>query len=357
MRIAYVTNVRIPNARAHSEQVMMTCDAFAQEGADVTLVAPRYRGVSEKEAFEALALPKRFAITYLPALMLPPRVPGAFVLMTLTFAFSARWYLRRHANDIVYSRGDMALFLSWRRLVWESHIRPKSMRLYGRLFKKALITVVVTDTYRKELIERDGVPAERICLAPDGVSPERFENSAVANPLASTRGKVTVLYAGSNVAWKGVDTLREAAKLLPENYQVVLLGRHAPGERLLTPGIVPAKDIPAWLSCADVLVSTAAAGSDIAEKYTSPLKVFEYLAAGKPIVAADTASHREILDESVAHFYEPGSAESLARAVKMAAASSFDTAHAKALAEKYSWRSRAQTILEAIERARATIRA
>ncbi|HVM58778.1 MAG TPA: glycosyltransferase family 4 protein [Candidatus Paceibacterota bacterium] len=357
MKIYYITNVRVPNARAHSLQVLYTCDALATEGAEVTLIVPRYPGARAEAAFASAGLPSRFRIRYLPALVLPFSIPFSFPLLTFTFAISVRVFLLRHRGyDFLYSRGDMALFLPRRRLVWESHIKPERLGLYLPLMRHALRTVVVTDAYRRELAERYGIPAERICLAPDGVALEHFAHlpsrEEAREELGLPLGTRLVVYSGSAPAWKGVDTLREAAKLLPEDYVVALIGKHPAGERLYTPGMVANTEVPRWLAAADALVSTAAPGSEIAERYTSPLKVFEYLASGRPIVAADTISHREVLDEAVARFYRPGSAESLAEAIRAAVETETQDAsraeRAKNLAKRYSWRERARAIFASI---------
>src|SRR5699024_9774341 len=53
----------------------------------------------------------------------------------------------------------------------------------------------------------------------------------------------------------------------------------------------PRERIPAYLAMADVVVSPRAYGDNL------PLKIFDYLSAGKPIVATDIPAHRSVLDE------------------------------------------------------------
>ena len=80
-------------------------------------------------------------------------------------------------------------------------------------------------------------------------------------------------------------------------------------------GFVPPSDIPLYLAAADMLVMPTT--PDLAyAAYTSPLKLFEYMASGRPIVASGLASVREVLDDGGnAVLYEANSAEGLAEAV------------------------------------------
>ena len=88
------------------------------------------------------------------------------------------------------------------------------------------------------------------------------------------------------------------------------------GPRVAFTGMVRPREVAARLEPADVLVlpNPATAAS---ERYTSPLKLFEYLALGRPIVASDLPAFREVVrHRENALLFEAGSAPALAAAVR-----------------------------------------
>jgi glycosyltransferase involved in cell wall biosynthesis len=145
--------------------------------------------------------------------------------------------------------------------------------------------------------------------------------------LASTRENYCVGYIGGLEEWKGVDTIIEALRYLPENVTAHFIGGELSGQtRLLSmanelgvekrvrfTGRVPqgafveeCRDIDAFIL--PLLES---------EKGSLPLKLFDYMYLGKPIVASDQESIREILTNSSALFSPPGSDKGLAEQIKI----------------------------------------
>jgi glycosyltransferase involved in cell wall biosynthesis len=93
-------------------------------------------------------------------------------------------------------------------------------------------------------------------------------------------------------------------------------------------------------------------GGDIA-RWTSPLKMFEYMAAGRPIVASDLPVLREVLDDEIAELVPPGDLDAMARAIQRLANDPTRRAsmgaEAQRRAERYSWRGRVRLCLAGIE--------
>jgi glycosyltransferase involved in cell wall biosynthesis len=114
-------------------------------------------------------------------------------------------------------------------------------------------------------------------------------------------------------------------------------------------GPKPHADIPYYLRAADILVLPNSAKDTDARLYTSPMKLFEYMASGTPIIAADVQSLREILSDTTATFFTPDSAEAFAVRVSEVFAHN-DEAREKARVaslsvQEYSWTNRAKNIL------------
>ncbi len=136
------------------------------------------------------------------------------------------------------------------------------------------------------------------------------------------------MYAGHLYPWKGVDTLLQALALAPrargahrrrppgwsrtcERLQALAatLGLES---RVTFTGLVAARRRRRHLARADVLVLPNSATA-LSARYTSPLKLFEYLAAGRPIVASDLPALREVLrDGANAWLVPPDDAAALA---------------------------------------------
>jgi glycosyltransferase involved in cell wall biosynthesis len=133
----------------------------------------------------------------------------------------------------------------------------------------------------------------------------------IRNELGIGATTPLIVYTGTFEAYQGLDLLFSAARLVIDDVpdaRVVLVGgqpdqidraraqaRAAGVEtQCLFLGQRPAADIPQFLEAADVLVSPRSTG------WNTPLKIYQYLRAGKPIVATRLLTHTQVLDDSVA---------------------------------------------------------
>jgi len=215
-----------------------------------------------------------------------------------------------------------------------------------------------------------GVPDSRLIVAPDAVNLGRFRSmpsrQEARRQLGIPADAVMVCYTGHLYRWKGVHALAEASELLPPNYLVYLVGgtredlagfRHYLDARGLSrvnlAGWVPPQSVIPYLAAADVLVLPNS-GTDVwSSRYTSPLKLFEYMAARRPIVASRLPSLQEILrHEENALLVAPDDPAALAGGIRRAAS---EEGLAGRIAERaweevqtHSWRARARRILDVI---------
>jgi len=156
--------------------------------------------------------------------------------------------------------------------------------------------------------------------------------------------------------------LLEAAHYLPDNAIVVLVGgseaevqsikSKITTDNVLLVGRQPYAKISYYLAAADVLVLPNKAGDIMSEQYTSPLKMFEYMASGRPIVASDLAGLREILNEENAVLVTPNNSRHLADGLNKVLTDSGLAAALSNQAQKdvkqYSWEKRVKAILNFI---------
>ncbi len=383
-RILCVADVRFPVERANGIQTIETCAALARRGYAVRLVVRPDTTVPARDPFDYYGVERDPRLTIERV-----RVAGPAPLRRMGFLLGALARARgTRRDDVVLTRdlGFASLYLHARRsdsarLVYESHgfapavsrERPamltgaappsalklrRLLRREARVWRQADGYATITRGLADELVERFG-PRPALAVVPDGAridAGRRFEARAIATPAV-------IGYSGHLYPWKGVDLLLDALADLP-GVHAIIVGGH-PGEsdlgrvqkragelglasRVVFTGMVRPREVAARLEPADVLVlpNPATAAS---ERYTSPLKLFEYLAMGRPIVASDLPAFREVVrHRENALLFEAGSGPALAAAVRAVVGDpalarslgrrAFETAH------DYSWDARARRL-------------
>jgi glycosyltransferase involved in cell wall biosynthesis len=248
--------------------------------------------------------------------------------------------------------------------------RQKLLRLdrrERRVWRRAAAYVTITNALAEELTSRYG-PRKRLFVVPDGASLQDHRETAGAEEAPASRP--VAAYAGHLYPWKGVDVFVHALALVP-GVSGLIVGGH-PSEpdrarieglvrdlglvdRVELAGLVPPPDVLPRVSAATMLILPNARAA-ISERYTSPLKLFEYLTTGRPIIASDLPAIREVLrDGETALLVPPGDAQALADAMQRLVA---DPALAiaigrasLALAPEYTWERRAERLEFALEAA------
>jgi glycosyltransferase involved in cell wall biosynthesis len=294
-----------------------------------------------------------------------------FHVQNASFAASAWCDALMSDADAVYTREPMLAGMlprpRRRKLFVEVHQIPeKGRKHFLRSLRSADGIVVISEGLKKDLAEL-GVSQDTMIVAPDGVDLERFEGIA-DDPIPELRaGTVAVGYTGQLLEWKGVHTLARASRELPPNVRVYFLGgwdwqiedfrRFCQEESLARVdvlGMVPPSTVPAWLRRFDVLVLPNSAGETISARHTSPLKLFEYMAAGRPVVASDLPSLREVLrDGENAVLVAPDDPHALAVGIRRVIEDERLAARVSAQASEdvkgYTWTSRAERLLRFFE--------
>lgn len=374
-KLTYLANIRLPTEKAHGVQIMHTAAAFVQMGVELELVIPTRNNPLIGDPFSFYDLPQTFTITQV-------RVPDTvrfgrlgFHLQSLLCAIQFYRHLKKYRPDYVYTRdhvGVLAAKFARIPVAWELHTNKTSW-LARLAFRSAERVVTISGGLRDHGREL-GVPAEKIHVAPDAVALQRFENLPTRDVVRSELGLPPTVpivgYVGKYRTMaedKGVDALIEAfrevkaqipdARLLlvgigaaerPEVEKALEMARVAP-ESVSIVGHVPHARIPAYLRAASVLVMAYPAKLHYT-RYMSPIKLFEYMASGTPIVSTDLPSVREIVDESMAVLVPADGALSLARGIlellRDKDLSERIAKKARQEVEKYTYQSRAQGILD-----------
>jgi glycosyltransferase involved in cell wall biosynthesis len=372
MRLIYLINTAVPSEAAHSIQVIHMCDAFARAGHEVELVTPNIPDSITADPFDYHGLPARFSVRRIGTIAPGRRASRKLLSNFLYFRRAAR-YLRTQRYDTLYARelgfAHISVFL--RDYFLEVHALPRRPGLLDRRkWRRARGIVIITERL-KEQLAAEGVAGERLFVAPDGVDLDRF---AVPRSRGEARSALElpsegrlVVYAGSLYGWKGVQTLAGAASLLPPAVTTLFVGGSArdaaafreqyAGDRIRVIGHRPYPDVPLYLAAADVLVLPNSGRSAISRHYTSPLKLFEYMASGRPIVASDLPSFREVLDAQTAVLVPADDAPALAKGINTvlddAGLAARLGARARDLARNYTWTARASRIVGFLDRVSA----
>ncbi|MCI0679720.1 glycosyltransferase family 4 protein [bacterium] len=367
-KLLYIANIRLPTEKAHGIQVMEMCAAFAARGMDVSLVIPRRKNNIDQDIFSYYGIPETFRIIRLPTWDLVRFGRVGFLVQSFTFSISALlWAGAGKGYSIIYARDSVPLFFFsflGKPYIFEAHA-PSWHAVTGRVMRRALMNIVITAGLRNFFI-RKGIAPEKLAVLPDGVDPARF---AITESKEKCRARLSlpkeeriILYAGHLYPRKGAHILADAAKEL-QNADFYFVGgtnkdipafkkKYGDISNIYILGHKPRSDMPYFLKAADCLVLPNSGQNEDSRLYTSPMKLFEYMASGTPIVASRVPALQEILDEETAFFAKPDDPESLAHAICDALQSMEEAErrgrNARKRAEEFTWEKRAERIMNKI---------
>lgn len=382
-KLIYIANSRIPTTKANGFQIIKMCEAFSIAGVDVKLWLPRRSNPIKEALFDYYKIRKTFNVEKIPVLdifFLEKLIGGiANLLESFSFAVFAflklKKTLKRNSDVVIYSRDQYVLWLlsfTGTKFVYEEHVFPKNAWIYKRIWKKSFGIVVITEGI-KNLIIRKKIDSNKILVAPDAVDLEDFNlvsqnKEELRIDLGLPKEDFLVGYVGKFKTLgmeKGIKTMIEALSLLDKDVKMIFVGAEE-GEikeyknlidrlhvfsQCLFFGYQPYIKAIKYMKAIDVLVIPFPNEPHYAV-FASPLKLFEYMASGAPIVASDLPALREILNDKNAIFFKPGSGDDLAQGIKMLKSSQTLRYHLsqQALADvkRHTWSERANTILKFI---------
>ena len=375
MKIYFVVNARIPTKKAYGIHVAKMSEAFLETGNELVLVTPRTKASSESvRTFYGLR--KEVNVKTLFTFDAYDKGRVGFLLSSLIFSASCLVYFwTRNSlskNEIVYTT-DMDsfsfTFLPFSGLPVFSEMHDwRGNTSYTRSFFRKVSGIIATNTETARRLQHAfHVPDSKICIEANGVDLEAFSKNISKEEARNELGIITnakiALYLGRFYEWKGLSILLKVAPLTPEiswyavggtreELQAATGAKELP-QNILVPGECTLEEVPLWLAAADVLLIIGTKSNEQSYKHTSPMKVYEYMAAERPVVASATPALESIISKEEVFWCTPDDAASLLNSVQEAFSSSHKSSmliRAKQSAEEHSWMKRAQRITAFMEK-------
>ena len=319
MKIVYLSDSIIPSRSANSIHVMKMCQAFAHNGHQVVLLAPDnlncepgidniYNFYGVENCFELKKLPWLFG-------------KKAIYLYGLLSAIKAQ----QLKPDLAYGRCLKSCFfasLLGLNVIYEAHTLPiKVSKITARMFqslkqsKKLKKIVAISAVLAQDFQNKYDISEKLLKVAHDGAD-------EIKNPeTIELKEEFNVGYIGHLYPGKGMEIVAELVKGCPWAFFHIIGGNESDIKywqnqlnqfnNIRFYGFIPHSQTASYSLASDVLIApyqrqvASNCGGDIAQ-WMSPLKIFEYMAAGKPIITSNLPVLQEVLThETTALLYEP----------------------------------------------------
>ncbi len=373
MKLVYISNSKLPASFAHGVQIMQMCAAFAENGLDVELMVPQRVGTVAEDPFGYYNIKRAFKITKVPCIDLIYKNNNKlfFYLQFFSFLAVCRLILVFKKYDLLYSRDYIMGFL-FKNLILEIHAIPKDAgKFYRYVCGKARALVVLTSFIKNKLITFS-IERDKILVAPDAVDLLKFDinisREEARKKLGLPLDKKLIGYVGMLRTMgmeKGIDVaIRSLSEIKDKKKDIrLLLVGGLPDDvefyknfakdlgildMIIFTGMVKHELVPLYLKSLDVAIAPFPKNEHY-NFYMSPLKIFEYMASGRPVISTDLPSLREILNNHNSILVSPNSSTELSQAIiKVFGDDSFSqsiTKQALKDVDNYTWMKRAGNIL------------
>jgi glycosyltransferase involved in cell wall biosynthesis len=384
-RLLYISHTDMRSGQVTAIQIMNTCAALSSAGADVTLLDYYHLPFGGQrivgDYWEYYGLQPSFRRVTLPTVLYrgAARMPGlTATLKAVPMSVFCAWLLARRPfspETVVYGRCYTGMLaLAQIRALWPTQNRPKLIfEAHENLtagqravaLRKMDGVVCISNALRRDLINGVGLAPHRTIVEYDAVDFDKFSpkpnisQADLRRELGLPVDSKIVCYAGG-LYTEEISLLRQAARQIEENIVIVVVGGsqseveqnrcQTVDSRIRFVGHVAHAEVPRYLQAADVLVMPYTNHLPWSA-YFSPVKLFEYMAAQRPIISSDLPALRETLrpDEN-ALLIRPGSVRDLLRAISFVldnpnyAARIVRTAAQEV--KEHTWTRRAERILE-----------
>lgn len=326
MKIAVITTSQVPASTANSIQAMKVSQALAQVHGPLHLWVPGAQPAQWESLASHYGLHTPFDITWLPSRR---------ALRRYDFAWNAVQAAQSWGAQVIYTWTAQAAVLALHRklpVLYEVHDRPTG-RVGPWLFRRIALApgkkrlLIITEALRRRLEAQFelSLPPGIAQIAPSGVDLERYARLPEPRDARQALGlpeKVTVGYTGHLYPGRGMDVLARLAGRFPHAQFLWVGGRKQDVEhwraRLASSGVsnvvltgfVENSRLPLYQAAADILLmpyerSVSVSGGGDTADVCSPMKMFDYMAAGRAIVSSDLPVLHEVLNRRNAVFCPP----------------------------------------------------
>jgi len=369
--------------KASNIQIARMCDAFSNNGINVEIVRPFQ--VNKTSASEIGINPKtNIKITTLPGVRL---LRNYDFLYSTCLGLYAYLFLRGdNLREVVfYGRSPVVMPLS---VILKLKQRSKYKSFFPRIFCEVHQSfpgydyrvmnyldgiIVITESLKRHLLEY-GISEHKILVAPDGVNIGLYtpylgkHKYDLRRELGLPLDSKIVMFSGHLYEDRGIETLLESLRYLELSVIVVLVGGYNKDikrirkyavklgieKRVIIVGYIPSTLVPKYQVSADVLVIPYSNKWKI-QQWSSPLKLFEYMASKVPIVSTDFESLREVLENNrnailVTKDNPPKLAQAVQRVLESRELAERISDNAFADVQMFTWEKRAKKILTFIDR-------
>jgi glycosyltransferase involved in cell wall biosynthesis len=314
MKIVYLSHSTIPSHIASSVNVMKMCQAFVKNGHDLVLLTPSRPGLELKadDVYGFYGVEPCFEVRKLPWLPLKGR--------TYVDSIYAALQAKCLAPDIVYGRNLQACFfcgLMKIPAIYEAHLLPIDLRyvdtwMHSSLLRSAYLKrlVFISNSLKQDYLQKYFVPEAITIVAHDAA--DDFQANAqmqLTNPYKLRVGYIGNLYPG-----KGVEIILEMAVACSwADFHIIggleadvnyWKSRAAGLDNVFFHGFIPHGETDRYRQACDVLIApyqqdVFVYGGKEVSRWMSPLKLFEYMAAGKAILASNLPVLQEVLEHGL----------------------------------------------------------
>ena len=318
MRIAYISFSFIPSRTANSLHVMKMCQAFAANGHEVVLFAPAKKDEYEQnvdDIFSYYQVSRTFKVVRLPF----PMIKGKFYVYWLGLMVSI-WRYKPH---IVYGRyvtGSYLATLLGFRTIFEVHDKvwqrlARDHKHFNSMLKSHNFVrlVAISERLKKAYLEKKKIAASDITVAHDAADIPGHHQAL--SPWPGRKGKLQVGYVGHLYKGKGIEVIQAVAPALSEvDFHIVggfdrdieYWRSKLREDNVYFHGFVPQNMLSYYINAFDICLlpnqkevhTHGKFVSDIGE-FTSPLKMFDYMAHQKTIIASDLPVLKEVLTHKI----------------------------------------------------------
>lgn len=331
---------------ANMVQVIAMCNAFSQVGYEVTLLLP----ISNPKVDNFEFLKSRYNVNY--------KFELDFYNQNINFGkglgslYGIHKLISKYEGGQFFLRDPLIstlLIVRKQRVISELHNnilhnsrfldRIKKLIFSKFARKPEMIAIITISESLKSSWQNIGLPSEKIFALHDAVSDIVFKNpksmTDVKNNLGLEISRKYAVYVGNICLDRGIEKIISLAEMFID-YNFLIVGgpvklisyygtlcKDKGIENIEFKGFVPHSEVLTYLYAADILIGVWSSAISTMD-YCSPLKLFEYMACGKPIVCEGYKSIKEVLDDKItAHLANPDDLDSLARAFRFAKMSEY----------------------------------